>query len=322
MAVFVTGGLIADIRGSLGDTTFLRTQGGLTARDRATPANPQTDPQTAVRDALTAVSAAWGTLLTETQRTAWRSYAHQHPRPNRWGQRTLTNGYTRFIALNMHRYRDLSAVAFEDPPQRGPMRIPTFVIRASRFGSLVTAEVTNPLTAGTYALTTPYGDRPSWFSAPTAYYIWWEPALTRHRISLAQGEYPAEHWAKSPGPLGKYYPYGGATGNPIVGVDATDPAVEITLPLAGYDPCPNNLRIYAFAGKPTGPGVKYFNGPWTFLDAQTYTGTYETYPWRLIYPYPIAADELVRVRIVVQDLDSGAISPPGVASIQETLFND
>ena len=116
MAVGRAGSVLVDVRGSIGEEVYLRTQGGLTIRERVTPTPSSSDDQLAVRAALAAVAAEWSGTLTEPQRDSWRSYAHQHPGPNRWGERSITSGYCAFVKANVYRWRLDEALAFAWAP--------------------------------------------------------------------------------------------------------------------------------------------------------------------------------------------------------------
>ncbi len=144
MAVLRTGPIVADIRGSVGDETFARNQGGLYVRARTTPTNPNTQDQQDCRAAMTALSQFWSGDLTEQQRSDWRSYAQQHPQPDRFGNPHLVNGYTRFIQVNFHRYRIDTAVAFPDAPLNPPIHPATFTFTAEATTDTITIDLSFP----------------------------------------------------------------------------------------------------------------------------------------------------------------------------------
>jgi len=322
MAVIQPGAMIADMRGSVGDVTFLRTQGGLTARTRNTPANPDTAPQQAVRNTLAAVAASWSADLTASQREGWRSYAHAYPRPNRWGSPTLVNGYTRFIRTNVYRYRELSAIAFPNAPTAPPLHLPAFTIRASRTGGLAVAGTGVPDPSGTYVPCPSFNSRPAWRRADSAYFLWYAGAVVKWYVTTTLGVTTANRWGTTSTLVNTYAPFGSATGNPTVALDTTTPAAEITVPPENYTDPENGLRLYAYAGLPTAPGVAYFNGPWTLAAAQTHAADWETNPWRFEYPFAIPPEATCRIRLIAQSLNSGALSGPGFGQAEELLFND
>lgn len=126
MAVVKTGSLISDIRGSVGDETFSRNQGGLFVRTRTGPGGTPTPNQIAITDAMTDLSQAWSATLTDAQRDSWRQYAAQHPRRDQWGNPTLSNGYTRFISVNFAEYVRASAILRTSAPAAPPLPLPIY----------------------------------------------------------------------------------------------------------------------------------------------------------------------------------------------------
>lgn len=144
MAVINTTAIIGDIRGSVGNLTFARNQGGLYVRNRAGPPDNPTQAQTDCRDAMSILSKHWSDNLSDQQRADWRSYAAQHPRPNQWGDETLSNGYTAFIRHNFTPTRiALPGVTFEDAPAAAPLPIPIQTMTASAGPDRVTISL-NP----------------------------------------------------------------------------------------------------------------------------------------------------------------------------------
>jgi len=134
VAVVRLGSVVADIRGSIGDETYGRNQGGIFIRERVTPANPNTQPQQDSRAAITTLAQAWSGALTDAQRASWRAYAHAHPQPDRFGQVHLVNGYCRFIRANYHRTRILGGVAFAAAPPEPDLYPPLFSYTISGAG--------------------------------------------------------------------------------------------------------------------------------------------------------------------------------------------
>lgn len=126
MANIQTGSIVADIRGSVATETYSRNQGGLYVKSRTGPSGEPTAKQLAVTDAMTLLSQAWSGTLTDQQRQDWRSYASQHPQPNCWGVRSLTNGYTRFISVNFPYARIYDQVYTASPPTAPPLGPPHF----------------------------------------------------------------------------------------------------------------------------------------------------------------------------------------------------
>lgn len=132
MAVIKTGSTVADIRGKVGDNVYTRGQGGATIRSVGTWTQPNTVSQVEVRVILATLSDAWSSSLTEDQRENWRSYAGQHPRPDRWGGLNQTSGYLAFIRHNFHAYREAEALVFPNAPTAAPLHVPTLAIEIDR----------------------------------------------------------------------------------------------------------------------------------------------------------------------------------------------
>lgn len=144
MAVINTTAIVNDIRGSVGDLTFSRNQGGLYVRNRAGPPDNPTQEQTDCRDAMSILSKYWSSDLTDQQRADWRSYAAQHPRPDQWGIPRLSNGYTSFVRHNFRFTRmTLPLVTFPDAPLQPPLSIPIQIMTASAGPDRVTISL-NP----------------------------------------------------------------------------------------------------------------------------------------------------------------------------------
>lgn len=126
MANVKLGSIVADIRGSVGDETYSRNQGGNIVRARAGPTGEATQEQLDCRAAMKALQLAWSADLSDQQRADWRAYAHQFPRRDCWGRPRLTNGFCRFIKANFQRRRQTSATRFKNAPPRPPLHPPIF----------------------------------------------------------------------------------------------------------------------------------------------------------------------------------------------------
>jgi hypothetical protein len=85
--------------GSIGTETYLIGRHGQVVRDRVTPANPRTSPQTMQRSILATVAARWRTL-TDGQRTAWASAATSHQTKPRLGTSGPLTGEQLFCRIN------------------------------------------------------------------------------------------------------------------------------------------------------------------------------------------------------------------------------
>lgn len=138
MAVIQTGSIVGDIRGSVGNETYGRNQGGLYVRTRTGPGGEPTAEQIKITDAMALLSAHWSSDLTHQQRADYRSYAAQHPRVDRWGSPRLCNGYTRFIATNFRAAVPVGAINWEDAPTAPALHPPIFGFTADAATNIVT----------------------------------------------------------------------------------------------------------------------------------------------------------------------------------------
>jgi hypothetical protein len=85
--------------GSIGTETYLIGRNGQVVRDRVTPANPRTSPQTMQRSILATVAARWRTL-TDGDRTSWSSAARTHQTKPRLGMSGPLTGEQLFCRIN------------------------------------------------------------------------------------------------------------------------------------------------------------------------------------------------------------------------------
>jgi len=67
------------VSGSIGGITYAHNQGGMYARGRAIPTNPNTVQQQALRNAVGQLTTAWSQTLTQANRDAWATFAANVP---------------------------------------------------------------------------------------------------------------------------------------------------------------------------------------------------------------------------------------------------
>jgi hypothetical protein len=89
--------IFAQASGSLAGTVFSHNQGGMYVRARATPTNPNTEAQQAVRDALRTAVFNWSNVLTSAERDSWNTYAFNTPTFNRLGEATHKTGQQMYV---------------------------------------------------------------------------------------------------------------------------------------------------------------------------------------------------------------------------------
>jgi len=93
--------LISQASGSLAGTTFSRNKGGLYMRARATPTNPNSSFQQAVRAIMSQLSNVWSSTMTAAQRTAWETYAANTPLVDSLGESRPVTGLNMFCRYNV-----------------------------------------------------------------------------------------------------------------------------------------------------------------------------------------------------------------------------
>lgn len=100
MATIKLGGIVSDIRGSVGGLVFSRNRGGAYVRQRTAPINPKTALQSAIRAIIAQLTAGWGSLLSDAQRAAWAVFAANVPAKNKLGDVIFLSGFNQYIKAN------------------------------------------------------------------------------------------------------------------------------------------------------------------------------------------------------------------------------
>lgn len=98
-----TSTIIAQASGSIGGLTFSRNRGGKYIRSRATPINPNTPFQQAVRGFMSQLTSLWNDTLTVVQRAAWDLYAENVPLLNPLGEPRNVGGLGMYVRSNVNR---------------------------------------------------------------------------------------------------------------------------------------------------------------------------------------------------------------------------
>jgi len=104
--------------GSQADQTFSHNRYGQYVRRRATPVNPATSFQTAVRTALAEQSARWSQLAAGN-RAAWEAWAGGHPIQDALGQTITLSGHAFFIRVNCQ-LLNMGEATVDVPPPSEP----------------------------------------------------------------------------------------------------------------------------------------------------------------------------------------------------------
>lgn len=101
-ALIKTGGGIAEIRGSIGGTTFSRGRYGAIARNRSVPVQPNTERQLFIRQTFGYVMDQWFTL-DAASKDGWNVYAAAVAMTNRLGETMYLSGQNHFVRTNTAR---------------------------------------------------------------------------------------------------------------------------------------------------------------------------------------------------------------------------
>ena len=101
MAKIKLGAIVTQISGKLGGHVFARNRGGAYMRTNATPNNPQTAFQSAVRAIMAAISSAWSSL-TNAQRNSWNDAVENFSRTDQFGDIRNLSGKALFQSLNQN----------------------------------------------------------------------------------------------------------------------------------------------------------------------------------------------------------------------------
>lgn len=133
MALF-TSSVFAEIRGSIGGTTYSRNKAGAYTRNRTKPINPSTAKQAAVR-AQFSVSAAGYSMLTAVQVATWQEFALTYPQKNSVGLEYIPTPKQCYVQLN----QNLQSIG-ETPITDAPFGVPA-TPSVDLEGVTVTAEV-------------------------------------------------------------------------------------------------------------------------------------------------------------------------------------
>ncbi len=93
------------VSGSIGGITYAHNSGGMYARGRGIPTQPNTPRQAAVKAAFAAVATYWSTTLTDGERTLWGTYAANTPLTGPLGDPINVSGQNMFTRANVIRER-------------------------------------------------------------------------------------------------------------------------------------------------------------------------------------------------------------------------
>jgi hypothetical protein len=115
MAKSLFGALIVDMRNKLGGHVLSKNKAGSFIRRKVSPSQPQTGAQSKIRSIMTELSRAWGGVLNDGQRAAWKAFGDLHPVTDVFGQAVKLTGEQMYCRLN-NVILFLGGVRIDDPP--------------------------------------------------------------------------------------------------------------------------------------------------------------------------------------------------------------
>lgn len=131
------------VSGSIGGITYAHNQGGMYARARAVPTNPNTAQQQVMRNAIGALTTAWLSTVTALQRTGWATFAANVPVLDTLGQARTISALSWYIKANSLRLQ-VGLTRIDAPPtifELATMTLPVPTIVAA--GTTVSVAYTN-----------------------------------------------------------------------------------------------------------------------------------------------------------------------------------
>lgn len=99
MARIKYSGLVTEINGSAGGTTFQRNLYGATMKNKPLQRRPNTSFQAIQKIIMSTVANTWR-LLSDTERASYINYAAANPTPTRLNPNAYLNGYNLFLKYN------------------------------------------------------------------------------------------------------------------------------------------------------------------------------------------------------------------------------
>lgn len=115
MAKTLFGAIVVDARNKLGGHVFSKNKAGSFVRRKVSPSQPHTPNQSTIRNGLTALSKAWGGVLTDLQRAAWSAFAQNNPTKDQFGSTVQLTGEQTYVRVN-NAILFVGAARIDDPP--------------------------------------------------------------------------------------------------------------------------------------------------------------------------------------------------------------
>jgi hypothetical protein len=150
MALITLSGLLTDITGSIGGTTFQNTGAGLIARNKPMARKSASPSQSRARQFTGTFTQRWRDL-TLVQKLAWDAFATAHTKVNRFGQSKNLSGFAWFESVNYNLTRAGLANVLLPPVYTTAPAVDVFTVTFTPTKIQVTYAVA-PAPANTYSL--------------------------------------------------------------------------------------------------------------------------------------------------------------------------
>lgn len=150
MAKLVQPLMSLEARGKMGGLIYNTWRGIATVKSFASPSQPNTAGQLAARARLASVSGAWS-ILSDTERAAWTSYADAHLESDWTGNPKRLTAQNWFVRCNT-RIDLVGGAAITSPPASAPPASPTGLLVAYAGGppAEISATWISPVAATSY----------------------------------------------------------------------------------------------------------------------------------------------------------------------------
>lgn len=147
MAKFMPGPAVAEVRGSVGGTTFSRNRYGAYMRNRAKPIVKVTDYTTLAKARMITATQAWQNL-SANQRISWRQWARGNPIVGSLGQPQQLTGHAAFVGIHIRLAHVLQPPRTDPPPMPAPPPLLTLTVVPNKTLGTCEMTFTPALTAG------------------------------------------------------------------------------------------------------------------------------------------------------------------------------
>ena len=183
MAKILTGPIVSEIRGKIGDVVFARNRGGMFSRRQGIRVQPWSTQQQNVRTYFGQMSAAWNASLTQAQRDGWNALASTLKKNDQLGQAAPPSGQNLFARLGYPMFVYAEAYLWDAPADLSVQDTPNPTISAATASpQLLTVSLdvpTNPATMFIFYATRPrnvgvsyFGHGFTWFDTATDPQTW------------------------------------------------------------------------------------------------------------------------------------------------------